>query len=76
MRLTVELKPHVAETLDRVVRADWNEEPDEWTCCARRWRPSAPPAEAALLSAPPRATARLHPRTRRRSRNVRPRFAC
>ena len=30
MRLTLELKPHVAESLDRVVRAEWNEEPDDW----------------------------------------------
>ena len=34
MRLTVELKPHVAEKLDSVVRADWNEEPEDWTRCA------------------------------------------
>lgn len=30
MRLTLQLKPHVAESLDRVVRAEWNEEPDDW----------------------------------------------
>ena len=30
-RLTLELKPHVAESLDRVVRAEWNEEPTHWT---------------------------------------------
>ena len=34
MRLTVELKPHVAEQLDSVVRAEWNEEPEDWTRCA------------------------------------------
>ena len=31
MRLTLELKPHVAESLDRVARAEWNEEPTHWT---------------------------------------------
>ena len=30
-RLTLELKPHVAESLDRVARAEWNEEPTHWT---------------------------------------------
>ena len=34
MRLTLELKPHVAESLDRVVRAEWNEEPNDWLRCA------------------------------------------
>ncbi len=34
MRLTLELKPPVAESLDRVVRAEWNEEPTHWTRCA------------------------------------------
>ena len=34
IRLTVELKPHVAEQLDSVVRAEWNEEPEDWTRCA------------------------------------------
>lgn len=31
MRLTLELKPHVVENLDRIVRADMNKEPDDWT---------------------------------------------
>jgi len=31
MRLTLELRPHVVEKLDRVVRADLHEEPDDWT---------------------------------------------
>ena len=34
MRLTLELKPPVVESLDRLVRAQWNEEPSEWTRCA------------------------------------------
>ena len=31
MRIELELKPHVAEQLDSVVRADMNEEPGDWT---------------------------------------------
>lgn len=31
MRLTLELRPHVVEELDRVVRADLHREPDDWT---------------------------------------------
>ena len=33
-RITIELKPPVAEALDRVTRAEWNEEPSHWTRCA------------------------------------------
>ena len=33
-RITIELKPPVAEALDRVARAEWNEEPSHWTRCA------------------------------------------
>ncbi len=31
MRLKLELRPHVVENLDRVVRADMNREPDDWS---------------------------------------------
>ena len=30
-RITLELKPPVAEALDRVARTEWNEEPSHWT---------------------------------------------